>query len=194
MYNNTYTKYKIKEFNSIWLYLFFVSFISMQLVEFFIWRNINDKYYNHIFSIIGTFLLLSQPFFSLMIISNIKLRNILLALYSISIPYTIYNVLTKEIYSKITKNGHLEWDWINSHPIIYIIWSIFLVFGLFYEKLYIGGLYGLGLLGVSYYNYKNDKTYSSMWCWFANSIMLYYAGYLLIYLPFSENGKFVNIK
>jgi hypothetical protein len=123
-----------------------------------------------------------------MIISNIKLRNILLALYSLSIPYSIYYVLTKDIYSKIAKNGHLEWDWIwlKENSILYIIWSIFLVFGLFYENLYIGGLYGLGLLGVSYYNYKNDKTYSSMWCWFANSIMLYYAAYLLVYLPFLE--------
>ena len=46
IYNNTYTQYKIKDFNNIWIYLFFVSFILMQLFEFFIWRNVDNKLYN----------------------------------------------------------------------------------------------------------------------------------------------------
>ncbi len=44
IYNNKYTQYKIKELNNVWIYVFFFSFISMQLIEFFIWRNINNKY------------------------------------------------------------------------------------------------------------------------------------------------------
>jgi hypothetical protein len=189
MYNNAYTKYKIKELDNIWVYLFFASFISMQLVEFFIWRNINDKYYNHIFSVAGTILLLSQPFFSLMILSNIKLRNILLAICSLIVPYIIYKLLNIDIYSEVAKNGHLRWKWINTSPIIYILVVFFLSFSLFYEKKYVFVFLGLGLLGLSYYNYKMDDTYSSMWCWLLNSIMLYYAAYLLIYLPFLEKGQ-----
>ncbi len=189
MYNNAYTKYKIKELDNIWVYLFLTSFISMQLVEFFIWRNINDKYYNHIFSVAGTILLLSQPFFSLMILSNIKLRNILLALYSISIPYTIYKVLKTDVYSEVAVNGHLKWNWHKSHIILHLLWLLFLAFSLFYEKHFVFGMLGLSLLGISYYNYKKEDTYSSMWCWFTNSIMLYYAGYLLIYLPFLEKRQ-----
>lgn len=189
MYNNAYTKYKIKELDNIWVYLFFASFISMQLVEFFIWRNINDKYYNHIFSVAGTILLLFQPFFSLMILSNIKLRNILLLLYSINIPYTLYKILKTDIYSEVAKNGHLRWIWYKPYIILHLLWCILLGFSLFYERNFVFGILGFVLLGISYYNYKTEDTYSSMWCWFANSIMLYYAAYLLIYLPFLEKRQ-----
>ena len=73
IYNNTYTEYKIKELQNIWLCLFLASFIFMQLIEYFIWRNINDKYYNKLFSILGTLLIFSQPIFSSMItFQNIK--------------------------------------------------------------------------------------------------------------------------
>ena len=49
IYNNTYTQYKINELDNIWMYLFFASFIFMQLIEYFIWRNINDPVYNNLF-------------------------------------------------------------------------------------------------------------------------------------------------
>ena len=48
IYNNAYTQYKIPELNNIWVYLLLFSVISMQLVEFFVWRNIDNKYYNHL--------------------------------------------------------------------------------------------------------------------------------------------------
>ena len=45
-FNNKYSPYKVKEFDSIFVYIFFISFISMQLIEFFIWRNLEDKKLN----------------------------------------------------------------------------------------------------------------------------------------------------
>ena len=57
IYNNAYTKYKIEELNNINIYIFLASIIFIQLIEFFIWRNMNNKYYNNFFSI----LLLSTP-------------------------------------------------------------------------------------------------------------------------------------
>ena len=80
VYNNSYTKYKIQELNNTWMYIFIASFVFMQLIEFFIWKNINNKFYNNAFSIIATLLLLLQPIASIMILSNIQLRNILLFL------------------------------------------------------------------------------------------------------------------
>ena len=38
-YNNKYSIYKIKELNNIYAYFFLMSFITMQLIEFFIWKN-----------------------------------------------------------------------------------------------------------------------------------------------------------
>ena len=187
IYNNYFTQYKIKEFNTIWVYLFFVSFILMQLIEFFIWKNINNKFYNNIFSICGALLLIIQPIISIMIISNIKVRNLLLLFYLLlAVPYSIYKFFTKHIHTVISENGHLKWKFFEATPLIWITWLFFFLFSFVYEKKYFGLIFGLITLFISFINYKNDHTIDSMWCWSVNSIMIYYAFYLLIYLPFLE--------
>lgn len=185
IYNNTYTEYKIKELHNIWVYLFLSSFIFMQLIEYFIWRNINDKYYNKLFSTLGSFLIFTQPIFSSMIISNIQIRNIILGLYLlIAIPYLIYQILYTNIYSEVSKTGHLRWNYFVLKPPLIFIWVFFLLFGLFYEKLWLSFGFGLILFIISYYNYKHENTFGSMWCWIINTIMLYYVFKILFYLPF----------
>lgn len=188
IYNNTFTKYKIRELNNIWIYLFFASFIFMQLIEFFIWRNIDNKFYNKMFSITATLLLLVQPIFSILIISNKKIKQILLSIYLLlALPYSIWKFSTENIHSIISKSGHLQWIFFKTSPIILLMWLFFLLFPLFYEKLWGGCLFGMFLLSISYYTYMNDRTFGSMWCWIINFIFIYYAGYLLFYLPYVEN-------
>ncbi len=187
MYNNQYTKYKIQEFNNKWMYVFIASFISIQLIEYFIWKNINNPYYNNIFSICIILLLLFQPVVSLMLLSNIQLRNKLLMLYLfLSIPYSIYKISTIHLSSVISKNGHLRWNFENKAPVI-ISWMIFFLFSPFYEKIWFPLIFGISTLIISFINYQKEDTYTSMWCWLANFSMIYYAMYLLIYLPFLEN-------
>ena len=61
---------------------------------------------------------------------------------------------------------------------------------LVYAKwLNVGMVFGFIVLVISFINYKNDNTAWSMWCWIVNSIMIYYAFYLLIYLPFLEKSN-----
>jgi hypothetical protein len=53
-------------FNSVinfYEYLYFLSFISIQLVEYFTWANLNDKKINTFLSKIGLFLIFLQPIF-----------------------------------------------------------------------------------------------------------------------------------
>lgn len=186
-YNNTYTKYKIKYFNSLLTYLFFISFISMQLIEFFIWRNINNQFYNHIFSMMAAMLIFIQPLITLMLLPNISLRNNLLCGYSVLfIPYFIYKFITNNIKSKISNKGHLVWLFFDTNILLFIGWLFFFLFSFFYTRNMNGVIFGIVLFLISYYNYYNDKTIGSMWCWFVNLIMIYYAGYLLFYLPFYQ--------
>jgi len=186
-YNNTYTKYKIKYFNSLWSYLFFISFISMQLIEFFIWRNINNQFYNHIFSMMAAMLIFIQPLITLMLLPNISLRNNLLCAYSaLFIPYFIYKFITNNIKSKISNQGHLVWLFFDTNILLFLGWLFFFLFSFFYTRNMNGLIFGIVLFLISYYNYYNDKTIGSMWCWFVNLIMIYYAGYLLFYLPFCQ--------
>ena len=152
MYNNAFTQYKIQELNNIWIYAFMSSVIFMQFIEFFIWRNIDNTYYNHIFSIIAAALIMIQPIFSIMILSNTILRNILLGVYLLlSIPYSIYQFLTKNIHTKIGSTGHLRWKFFHNTPITFMIWLFFFLFSFIYEKKWMGVAIGFILLCISYY-------------------------------------------
>lgn len=187
IYNNSYTKYKIQELNYNWMYIFFASFIFMQLIEFFIWRNINNKFYNNIFSILGLLLLFIQPIASIMLLQNIELRNLLLASYLlVATPYSIYQFSTKHIHTVVSKLGHLKWTIFQNPSIVWVAWLFFFLFSFVYRKHWSGLLFAFITLLISFLNYKNDQTMASMWCWSVNSVMIYYAIYLLIYLPFLE--------
>jgi len=171
IYNNTYTQYKVNFFNNIYAYLFLLSFIFMQLVEFFLWKNINNKKINHVLSVLGALLLLLQPAFSLMLISNGKLRNILLLIYVIpAITFFIY--LFVAVY------------------ILFAIWLFFLVFSFFYEKQYLYIGFGLAFLILAFVIYNNDGSAKSIWCWSINIIMFILAIELLVYLPLKEGKCF----
>jgi|Laugrespbdmm15sd_2_1035082.scaffolds.fasta_scaffold10799_2 hypothetical protein len=187
IYNNAFTKYKIQELNDKWVYLFFASFIFMQLIEFFIWRNINNKFYNNLFSIIATLLLLVQPLVSIMILKNIELRNLLIYSYlSLIIPFSIYKFSTNHVYSTVSKGGHLIWNFFDIPRESWFVWLFFFLFSFAYEKNWFAVIFSLVTLLITFINYKNENTIGSMWCWAVNSIMIYYAIYLLIYLPFLE--------
>ena len=187
IYNNSFTKYKIQELNNKWVYFFIASFVFMQLIEFFIWRNINNNFYNNIFSNLATLLLIIQPILSIMILTNVKLRNVLLIFYlSLAVPYSIYKFSNSNIHSVISESGHLRWKFFDTSPIIWMGWLFFFLFSFVYEKNWIGLFFGLITLIIAFLNYTKDHTMWSMWCWGVNSVMIYYAFYLLIYLPFLE--------
>jgi len=187
LYNNTYTQYKIGYFNSLWIYLFFVSFISMQLIEFFIWRNINNPFYNHIFSTLAAMLIFIQPIVSLMTVSNVSLRNNLLVTYLVFfIPYFTYKFITNNMKSQVSNRGHLEWLFFDTNMPLFMGWLFFFLFSFIYTQNFYGFLFGIVLFLISYYNYYKDRTIGSMWCWVVNSSMIYFAFYLLMYLPFCE--------
>ena len=188
MYNNKYTQYKITHINTVWKYLFFWSFIIMQLIECFIWRNINDPFYNKVFSILAALVLIIQPFVSLMMISDNIIRNTLVTTYLAgAIPYSIYKFSTNNINSVVSNKGHLKWNFFKQPFIIFLIWMFFFSFGLFYEGYFYGLLFGMITIFTIGYNFYADKTLGSTWCWTINSIFIYYLCYLLFYLPYFEH-------
>lgn len=187
-YNNNYTHYKIRYFDSIWKYIFFGSFISMQLVEFFIWRNIYNRFYNHIFSIVASIILFIQPIASLLLLPDIPLKTNLSIAYSfIFIPYFTYKFVTNRMISQVSKKGHLEWLFIDTNLFVFSVWLFFFLFSFFYNRTISNIIIALVLLYICIYNYYKDKTIGSMWCWAANLSMIYYACYILLYIPFFES-------
>jgi hypothetical protein len=169
--------------------VFFLSFIIIQLIEYFIWKNINNKFYNHIFSFIALIVIILQPVASLMLISDIKIRNVLIMIYAmLCIPFSLYNFQKRDIYiyTNVSPDGHLHWNFLKTNVLIRSIWLFFFLFSLVFEKQWYGAGIAIITLLYSYYNYYNDRTIWSMWCWIINSVMIYHASYLLLYLPLQE--------
>jgi len=155
----------------------------MQLIEFFIWRNINNKFYNNIFSLLGAGLIFIQPVISIMILQNIRLRNVLLVSYiSLATMWALYEMSRKKVYTEISKKGHLKWAELHNT----FIWYFFFAFSIVYNKRWALLIFATITFIISALNYRNDKSSGSMWCWGVNSLMIYYAFYLLLYLPFLE--------
>lgn len=188
IYNNKYTQYKVKEFNNIWVILFFISFISMQLIEFMIWKNIDNKKANKLYSKIAILLLFLQPVASLMTLKDNVIRISMILVYLSLATISIFKFINKDVKSIISDFGHLKWDFItkNNGQYIFMCWLVFFLFPFFYNGTYLGLIFGVLLLLLVCYNYTNDGSVGSMWCWVINSIMIYYATYLLIYLPYKE--------
>ena len=191
-YNNKYTQYKTPIFYNNFVYFFFLSFITMQLIEFFIWRNLYNKKLNNLLSILGALLLVIQPIASLLMLKDESLKYKLIILYSLfAFPFLIYQNYDHEMTTVVSKSGHLEWKWndlTGYKQIIYFLWLIVLYFSLIVNKNYIALIYVTILLAISYYSYVKDGSAGSLWCWSINSLMIYYAFNLLIWLPFKEHG------
>lgn len=196
IYNNSYTQYKIEVLNNIWVYLFIFSVISMQLAEFFIWRNINNSFYNRVFTWVADILLVLQPALSLMLIPDVKLKTTLLSIYSIlAISFTIHQIFTFDLNTTVSKCGHLSWNTSNLNlPFRWLIWLFFFGFSFVYLNIFLGAFVCFLLLFIAYYNYKNDQSVGSMWCWLVNGFAIYYAFYLLFYLPFAQKTGFARVQ
>ena len=188
LYNNRYTFYKIPEFNKFWMCAFMAIVILMQLVEYFIWININNVFYNKLFTFCAMIIVFFQPITTIMNITNAKLKQFLLISYvCLMIPFGLMNY-NQNVYSTISPNKHLQWNIMNHDnvfaKIVGLAWFFFFLFPLFHEGHELGFLFGILTLLVISYNYMKDDSIESVWCWVVNSIMIYYAGYLVFYLPY----------
>jgi hypothetical protein len=174
----TLTKYKHSFFKNKLMYLLVFSFASIQLVEFFLWRNLNNRY-NEVFSRIGTFVLLCQPVCLIFMIPNTFKRHVMFLLYSTwLLCYWIFKRLYSPVHfhTSIGKNGHLSWNWMNYNgyeQLFLIVWLLFYIIPVLLISNLSLTLFVLPYLIVSLYYYK-DKTFGTMWCWGTNLLLVYF--------------------
>lgn len=153
--------------------LFFISFSSMQLVEYFVWSNMNNTGINTFLSKIGTLLLIIQPFISLFGIDNLNIRYSMVSLYVLYVifVYTYIKPLnTVDFSTTRAENGHLAWNWLNVPLYSFVIWLAFLVFPTVYAKEYIKLFVCLVLISMIYYTYIASGTWGSLLCWISNGL------------------------
>jgi hypothetical protein len=147
--------------------LFVLSFISMQLLEYFAWKNLDNKRMIRFLSQVGTFIIISQVVFA--INSNKSPWPWYLAFACITL---LMFATTKIDYSMHkAPNGHLAWNWLSSWPKWYVMFWV--LFTLLHMKNYYTFAFSVVTLLVTFYTYYSSETWGSMWCWFANFFAFY---------------------
>ncbi len=193
-YNNTYTQYKTSTFD-IYFYMIVFTLIFMQLIEFFLWKSIDtkNKKMNYFFSIIGWILVrILQPLSWLFAIPSkySTLKYLLFIIYFVTLfIVSLYKYFYNPVeFKTISQNGHLYWKWcdlVNYEKIVFIIYlfialTIFLSYPIFAL---------LGIIFILYSFIIHRNSYTTMWCWLSNSILLYYLINILFILPFMEKKR-----
>ena len=191
-YSNTYTKYHTPIFDNRWFYVFTFLVILMQLVEYFIWKNIDIKRTNNFYSLIGWIILILQPAALIMMVKEKDIRNNLLFYYTLFVIFfNIVKINSKNTITTVSQNGHLLWNFVIFSGYEYIYMVIYMFFYLF--SAYLINLH-LFLFLITFFtasfiiNFK-DKTWGSMWCWSSNFVWIYFIIRITIYLPFLEYNK-----
>jgi len=197
-FTNTYTRYKTSVFDNPFVYLFLFLIISIQLLEYFIWKNLKNKNINRQLSMIGLGIIISQVITSIFLLQMYQCAAFLVALFLGLLMY-IYSRKSPFDFRTTVSNGHLSWKWIDlrSMPRWVQKGFIFLVMGLYFlpwillpnpTKWVILPI-ALFLFFVAYLIDKKDNTYGSLWCWFTNGFFLLALINILLVQPFREyNG------
>jgi hypothetical protein len=201
-YNNAYTKYKLTEFvDNPWLYLAFMSFISIQLVEYFLWRSIEsrDANMNNIVSIIGSLIIASQPIAVSMLITNKTLQPIVTSTCAVIFAFHFFLKYPGQLDKFTTvisqSTGSLQWKWNTQNRSfidIILIMGYFAVFVItaFYVPTYLAVIAAVTLT-LSWWIYGSFErmVWGSKWCWSSNLIMLYLLVRIMVILPFGDMSK-----
>lgn len=195
-YNNHHTQYKLTFFRNTFVYLLFLSFISMQLLEYWIWNDIHNSNKNKMLSMLQILLVLTQPFFSIMSIeSNNMIKSKLLKIYLVFVIAIIFIYCNTKHNMSVTvaDNGHLKYNWIPTRDnipfvLMWCFYFVFLLYPLYYEKNYFVLMFLMITLFVSVFTYLKYRTYESMWCWISNTIMILCVFAILFYLPYKEKS------
>lgn len=155
--------------NEINTVLFLLSVTSMQLLEYFAWKNINNKEAIKIISIVGMFLILLQLIFiNLFNLKGNERIIILIILFSVSLFAIVHIVNNNKLKMYKAKNGHLAWIWADLPiPLLIVFFSLYLYSAIRNNEIIILFLI-ITLLSISLFSYYKYKTWGSMWCYISN--------------------------
>jgi len=161
----------------------------MQLIEFFLWRNLNDKEWNYLFSFMASVLLAIHPLAFCLIITNSVIQKWFIGLYILFLFTILYIHETGKVdYSvNVANNGHLIWNWAKSYFPSYCLYLIFF-FALWIEKYYSVFIIILATYIYSIISYYYEGTFNSMWCWTANIISVF----ILLHIFFRFYASYRN--
>jgi hypothetical protein len=192
---NTFTKYKYSLFENKFMYLFFFATAAMQLVEFFLWKNLKNAPMNRFLSTLASWVIVVQQVTLMLMIPSAALRRGMLLLYAAVLgAFILYKKIWSPIrfYTTVAKNGHLSWEWLGFKG-FELIWMaiglMFYVIPLFFIEQKAMFYVISTMLVISLFLYFKEGTFGTVWCWASNLALLYVLANILLVQPFYEyNG------
>lgn len=162
---------------SITQLLFIISFVLIQLVEFFTWTYYDNKKLNAIIGLCGLIVILLQPVGAICLLGFNKESVMLILLYcSLMLPVVIrfFNKPLSYFKSYVGANGHLVWNWAtkkNIHWYAVAVYMGFLFAPMLITRNWMLLAFVLFTLIISVYVFTKYDTWGTMWCWMANIIV-----------------------
>ncbi len=155
--------------------LFALLFSSMQLIEYYLWNNLNNEDKNTFYSKIGYLVILLEPLFALFMVYNLPITKFLIVFYILYIAiFTKINYHKLNFITCIGNNGHLEWYFLKNNGLLhYIIWMFIFFYGVIMSKNI--AIIVVATFGLLYSLYKSnyDGTFTSLWCNYSNVLWVY---------------------
>ncbi len=163
--------------------IFMLVFSNIQLIEYFLWKNLNDKKKNEFYSKLGYLNITLEPIAACLLIDNIKLRYFSLIICSL-ILFIYFIIYQKKIdfSTSISKNGFLKWNSLKfkDHGIFYsIIWFLFFFGGILLSKDFFIIFISFITFFLSIYNISYLNSFVSYLCSISNILWLYVLGWII---------------
>ena len=173
-------------YNDRYIGIVILGYALMQLIEYFMWKNQNNKFGNIISTKLAFILLWLQPFiitFALLFFNNyftntiyIYILYLFTFIYFIGFIYSIYNTFTYKNnnfwISKPGKNCHLIWGFMKYNKLLLSIVYLSSFFFILLSKPLKSSLVIFIILLFTYLyskiNYNKSQEYGTIWCWIAN--------------------------
>ncbi len=160
--------------------LFGLLFSSMQLIEYYLWTNLNHEDKNKFYSKIAYIVILLEPLFALFIAHSYKLFSIDITKFLIVFYILYIAIFTKMNYHKLNfithigNNGHLDWGFSkNNGKLHYMIWFFIFFYGIVMSKNIVIIAVATFALLYSLYKSNYDNTFTSLWCNYSNILWVY---------------------
>jgi hypothetical protein len=149
-----------------------LSFIFIQLLEYYIWTYIKNKKISRFYSFLTFILIFSQPIIILYFTEySYLIKYYIILQFLILIISILFFNLKFNFVPTVSPSKHLVWNWTDNTIYFILFCTVYLLF--FLGAIYLTKNYTMFLFSIltylySMYNYWNDGTLSSMWCWIAN--------------------------
>ena len=164
--------------------IFILIFSNIQLIEYFLWKNLGNKELNEFYSKIGFANISLEPIGACLMIDNIQLRIFSIIIYSIFLLIYLYLYGNKINYSTTqTRTGFLYWNslQLEGFYIYYVIlWFLFFLGGVLLSKDIVIIIVTFSTLFYTIYNKYYHRSLPSYWCSISNILWLYVLGFVLL--------------